>query len=101
MSIDNRKPTQLTVREELGTILETYSLKKVLDTFDDSTIRQLLQTYVTPLNIRSLAAAKAEILRQTKYSVDSIISNEKDQAKIWELLQRFLGQTEIAVSIPT
>jgi hypothetical protein len=78
------------IREQLGAILSKYSFQSMLDAYSDQTIRQMLLTYVTPLNITTLAGAKAEIYKQTGFSPDMFISSQADQEKIWVCCQEFM-----------
>lgn len=79
-------------RREIEQILSAYSYKQLLEAIPDTALEQVFYEQVIPLNITSLAQAKAEIQRRTGFSPDFFGISQEDQEQIWEACERYMKQ---------
>lgn len=80
------------VREEVGKILASYSLKRVLDGIDDVALEALFRVNVLPLGLKTLAEAKAHVRAKTGMTPEMVGITLAHQEQIWSLCQRYVEQ---------
>jgi len=84
--------TKAQVREEVGKILASYSLKTILDGIDDVALEALFRVNILPLNIKTLDEAKGYARAKTGMSPEMIGISLTHQQQIWDLCQQYIAQ---------
>jgi len=84
--------TKAQVREEVGKILASYSLKAILDGVGDAALEALFRVNILPLNIKTLDEAKAHLRAKKGYTPEMIGISLEHQQQIWDLCQQYIAQ---------
>lgn len=77
------------LRQQVGEILEKYSMKVVLDGLDDTMLEALFKVHYLPLNLTSLKQAKEVAQEKTGMSPEVLGMTQQHQEQIWNLCQEF------------
>jgi hypothetical protein len=77
-------------RQQVEKILLNYNLKQMLDLFPNEAIEKMAQEQLIPLQIETLAEAKAEVYKRTGFLPEMMGISDADQKQLWYWLQEFI-----------